>query len=133
MAEPGRGRGVAETVPDAADPRLRSRTLAVPFETVWQAAGRLAAGGLRRWSLDSSDDQAGVIVATARGLGKTEHQVTITIGLDQDAQTVVHVRVMAKGSGADLGRAARRLRRFMTALDKALARAAKRPPAGRGV
>jgi hypothetical protein len=117
---PGRRRGRAETSPDAVDPRLRPRTLAVPFETVWQAAGRLVSGGLRRWSLQHADDREGIIEALARGLGSAEHDVVIRIGLDADAQTTVTASVTARQDGADYGRAERRLLGFLTALDEAV-------------
>jgi hypothetical protein len=118
--------GRAATSADAADPVLRDRLLAVPFEAVWQAAGRLAAGGLRGWSLVSSDDQDGVIEATATGLGGGWHDVRVDIGLDDNGQTYVRAVIEARQPGADYGRARRRLRRFMKALDASLARSPRR-------
>lgn len=126
MSATGR-RGFAATAPTAADPRLRGRTYAIPFEDVWQAALRLAAGGLPRWSLRSHDDGAGVIHAQARGLTGVIHGIVIRIVLDDDAQTRVDAEAVAEGS-RDLGAARRRLIRFFTALDRAVSRPSTRTP-----
>jgi hypothetical protein len=126
----GRRRGRAETSPVARDPRLRPRVLAVPFDVVWQAAGRLASGGLRGWSLQHADDHEGVIEAFIRSLGGAEHEAVIRVGLDADAQTTVTATVTARRDGADYGRAERRLRRFLSGLDAALERAARTRGAG---
>jgi hypothetical protein len=116
----------------AADPRLRSRTYAIPFEQVWQAALRLTGGGLRGWTAVAANDGEGEITAIARGLSGAEHDVHVHISLDEDAQTVVQAEVTARKPGADYGRAGRRLRRLLTALDRAVAApAAARRTAGR--
>jgi hypothetical protein len=120
-------RGRAASGDGATDPRLRSRVYAIPFEQVWQAALRLAGGRLRGWSTVHADDHEGTITAVARGLAGAEHDVLIRIGLDADAQTVVEAEVTARKPGSDLGRAGRRLRRFLCALDAAAAPAANRP------
>jgi hypothetical protein len=122
MARAGRPRGRAETSPDEQDPRLRPRVLAIPFETVWQAAGRLLSGGLRGWTLQHADDQEGTIEAFVRGMGGAEHDILVRIRLDQDAQTLVTASVTARSDSADFGRAERRLLRFLDALDEALDR-----------
>jgi hypothetical protein len=124
-----RRRGFAATAPDSPDPELRGRVYAVPFEVVWQAALNLARGGLPRWSIESADDHEGIIEAYARGRFGAEHGIIIRIGLDADAQTTVAVSVLCR-TGRDLGRARRRLRRFLRALDE-LARTASRRTAGR--
>lgn len=121
----------AATAADAEDPVLRHRVLAVPFEDVWQAALGLVSGGLRGWQLVHADDHDGFIEGTARGLGSTLHNVRIDIMLDADAQTVVRAVVAAQKPGADFGRARRRLRRFMTALDARIAKVPLPRPAGR--
>ena len=126
MSEPRRGH--ARTAPDAADPRLRGRTCAVPFDDVWSAATALAGGGLRGWSITTQDDDAGMITARA-GAGAMigeGHEVRITIGLDENAQTRIDAEAEAVAPATDFGRAARCLHRFFTALDKTLARQPRR-------
>ncbi|CAN5893357.1 hypothetical protein BH23GEM9_BH23GEM9_02500 [soil metagenome] len=120
MTEADRRPAIAATAADAADPRLRSRTYAVPFEAVWRASLRLAGGGLRGWSTHSADDHDGVIRASASSLLGGEHDIEIRIGLDADAQTVVDATATVR-SGRDFGRARRRLQRFLLALDRATA------------
>jgi len=119
-------RGLTETEvttdPAAADDRLRGRTYAIPFEDVWSAANRLVRGELSRWSLHSADDQAGVIVGSARPLlwGKPCF-VRIDVGLDENAQTRVDGWTRSGGKRGDLGRGRRALGRFFRSLDGALA------------
>ncbi|HEV8693938.1 MAG TPA: DUF1499 domain-containing protein [Lysobacter sp.] len=110
----------AETSPHDADPRLRGRTYAIPFEQVWQAVGRLASGGLRRWRLIASDDHDGIIHAEARTLFGKVDDVLITISLDADAQTRVDVQARARQRSGDLGRNARRIGKFCRSLDQRL-------------
>jgi hypothetical protein len=111
----------AHTSPEAGDPRLRGRTYAVPFEQVWQAALRLADGGLGGWVLVSADDQAGVINAeAANALLRRTDDVEVRILLDADAQTRVDARSVSRVEKADLGANARRLVRFFDGLDRAL-------------
>jgi hypothetical protein len=104
---------------------MRSRTYAIPFEQVWQAATRLADGGLRGCSMSTADDLEGVITAEVRGLTGVMHDVTLHLGLDNDAQTYVEALVVARKPGSDFGRARRRLRRVLLALDRALAGSAR--------
>lgn len=112
-------RDVAATEPEHVDPRLRGRTYAVPFDRVWRAALDIASGGIRRWTVLESDDDAGVIRARAgRLLGGDPADVTITIVLDQDAQTRVDARSASAGRGPDLGANARRIARFFRELDE---------------
>jgi hypothetical protein len=112
----------AATEPGARDPRLRGRTYAVPFETVWQAALKLAGGGLRRWKVTSADDQDGVIRATAKTFVlRYTDDVTIHIALDEDAQTRVDMTSASRKGVGDFGLNARRIARFFRALDRALA------------
>jgi uncharacterized protein (DUF1499 family) len=119
-------RNVAQTAPDEPDPRLRGRTYAIPFDRVWEAARRLANGGLRRWHVVESDDYEGVIRATSTTFAlRMVDDVEIRIGLDQNAQTRVDVRSASRKGVADLGTNARRIGRFLRALDKQLTRDAK--------
>jgi hypothetical protein len=124
-------RGYAETAADCVDPRLRGRTYAIPFDIVWQAACRLAGGGIARWSMVNADDHDGVINAGADSLFGAGHDVMIRITLDMDAQTRVDAAAAARKPGSDMGRAARCLRRFFVALDRNLASVQRRRPAGR--
>lgn len=131
---PTRPRGSAATAAHSSDPELRGRTYAIPFDTVWEASLRLAGGGLRRWTVLEADDQVGFIKAETRALiGGSEHDIHISITLDQDAQTRVDATAQARKPDWDLGAARRRLRRFFGALDRALAGARTgRSHAGRG-
>ncbi|HSJ09950.1 MAG TPA: DUF1499 domain-containing protein [Longimicrobiales bacterium] len=126
-----RRRGHSETSRSSEEPYLRGRTLAIPFEDVWSAAHALAAGGLRRWTVDSADDTEGVIHATSRSLRGIEHDVVIRVSLDSNAQTRVDASATARKPGMDFGAASRRVRRFFHALDNALARTPRRGTAHR--
>jgi hypothetical protein len=111
----------AATDVDAPDPALRGRTYAIPFETVWQAAVGLAGGGVRGWSIESADDQVGVVKAHARGgLLRPEVDIRISIRLDRNAQTRVDLFVRARSEGRDLGRSRRLVIRFVSRLDRRL-------------
>jgi len=108
----------AETHPQASDPRLRGRTYAISFDRAWLAALALASGGARRWALVSEDDQAGVLVATARTLiSRRTGDARVDIGLDDHGQTRVDIRVVMRGRRGDLGAAARIVGAFVRALD----------------
>lgn len=119
MARALTGRGAA-TDASSDDPRLRGRTYAIPFERVWQGALGLAQR-LRGWTVHSSDDIEGTIRAEVRSfLGFTD-DVVIHVTLDPDGQTRVELVSEARaGHGGDLGRNARRIGRFLRALDKRL-------------
>src|SRR6185503_7158193 len=111
----------AETHPRAEDRRLRGRTYAIPFDRVWNAALALCGGGLRGWSVMSADDREGIIRAQAlTRLFRRPHDVRITIGLDENGQTRVDVASILMRSKRDLGANARRIERFITALDAKL-------------
>jgi hypothetical protein len=130
MSSPRRP-GFAQTSANAADPELRGRTYAIPFDAVWQATLRLAGGGLRGWTVVAADDTAGSVFATARGVTGAMHDIGIEVSLDDDAQTRVDARAAAR-SAPDLGRSRRRLRRFFRALDRKLQRLPRSaPPASR--
>jgi uncharacterized protein (DUF1499 family) len=114
------------TASDHFDPRLRGRTYAIPFEQVWQAARALAGGGLRRWKIIESDDYEGVINAEARTLLlRYVDDVRITISLDENGQTRVDLVSASRKGSADLGTNARRVGRFLRALDRKLQPARK--------
>lgn len=120
---------VAETSPDAEDPRLRGRTYTIPFEDVWRAALSLASGGLRGWHLVSADDREGLIVAEAKTLVfRFVDDVRIRIALDADAQTRVDARSASRAGRVDFGTNARRIARFGRRLDRQLRKLPPRPP-----
>jgi hypothetical protein len=115
-------RGSAATAARSADPELRGRTYGIPFEDVWQACLHLAERRLRGWSVREADDQVGIIRAETRSLFGSEHDVTISVTLDPNAQTRVDATAAARKPDWDLGAARRRLIRFYRALDRTLAR-----------
>lgn len=111
----------AGTDPAATDRRLRGRTYAIPFDTVWQAAWRLAGGEIHGWSMLSSDDQLGVIEAVSRTLIlRKEQDVRIEIRLDENAQTRVDAWSSSRIVRGDLGRNRRTIGKFMKRLDRVL-------------
>jgi len=103
------------------DPRIRGRTYAIPFETVWRAAVGLAEGGLLGWRILSADANAGVIdaEATSRVL-RRRSSVRIQVTLDEDAQTRVDLEVRAlTGRFPQWGRNARFVGAYLLGLDRA--------------
>ena len=119
-------RGLTETQvgtdPTSTDRRLQGRTYAIPFETVWRAATRLVGGELEGWTLDTADDQEGVIVGSTKpSLLGGPSEVRIEIGLDENAQTRVDAWSGSSGKRGDLGRNRRIIGRFFTSLDRTLA------------
>jgi hypothetical protein len=117
----GLTRNQAETDPHAADPRLRGRTYAIPFDRVWNAALELCGGGLKGWSVLSADDEEGSIRGQAlTRLLKRPIDVRVRIGLDGNGQTRVDVAAILLNQKRDLGANVRRIHRFMEALDAKL-------------
>lgn len=114
--------GHESTAPDHPDPRLRGRTLGVPFDRVWTEALGLAqkrAG----WTVTGADDLEGVIRAEARTLVfRFVDDVEIRIGLDRDGQTRVDMTSASRVGKSDMGTNARRIDFFLRALDRRLAR-----------
>jgi hypothetical protein len=124
----GLTRNTAFTAADSRDRRLRGRTYAVPFDTVWRAALGLVDGGLRGWSVLGADDEEGVIEGAIHGrLRRFNSAVTIRISLDRDAQTRVDGLAASVTGQADLGTNARRLGRFFRSLDQSIESASGRP------
>lgn len=112
----------AFTDPESPDPRLRGRTYAVPFTQVWDAALQTAQR-TRGWTLVSSDARAGEIVAEARTpLWKFIDDVWVRLSLDENGQTRVDVASASRKGSGDLGTNARRIARFLHALDARLSR-----------
>lgn len=108
----------AFTDDESPDPRLRPRTYAVPFAVVWDAALEIARG-TPGWAVTASDSLAGEIVAEATTrMWKLVDDVWIRISLDEDGQTRVDVTSASRVGRADLGTNARRIARFLHALDR---------------
>lgn len=118
----------AETRPEAADPDLRGRTWAVPFEDVWEAAVELAGGGLPGCSLRRANDRDGIIIAEARARFAGVSDFTISVTLDADAQTRVDARSISREDRADLGSNARRIRQFFDLLEERITHRRGEPP-----
>lgn len=108
----------AFTDDEASDPRLRVREYAVPFAAVWDAALAVA-GRTRGWTVTASDPVKGEIVAEAQTrLWKFVDDVWIRISLDEDGQTRVDMASASRKGSGDLGTNARRIARFLHALDR---------------
>ena len=113
-------RNRAWTDPESPDRRLRGREYAVPFSTVWQAALETARG-TKRWTIVQAEARRGEIQAEARtGLWKFVDDVWIRISLDELGLTRVDVSSQSRVGRADLGTNARRIARFLHALDRRL-------------
>jgi len=128
------GAPFAETSPEAADPRLRGRTLAIPFDRVWRVAVGLADGGIRGWRLVDADDREGIVRAEASSFLGGSADLLIRVGLDGNGQTRVDARSTSRRARSDFGANARRIAAFFRALDRSLlARGASpRGPVHRG-
>lgn len=122
----------AATTPDADDPRLRGRTYAIPFDTVWREAVALATARLPEWNLLLADDREGLIRASVTWKRfNIVTDITIHIVLDMNAQTRVDARAVSRVRRGDLGASVRHLDRFFRALDRAVTAAAPAPVAAR--
>ncbi len=109
------------TYPQSPDPRLRGRTYAIPFETVWQGLLGLGGGGLKGWGIESADDQHGLIRAAVKGgFLRPEIAIRIDVGLDENAQTRVDLIAATRTEGAALGRSRRLIASFTRHLDQKL-------------
>lgn len=111
----------ARTDPASEDARLLGRTYAIPFETVWQASTSLANRRIRGWTLMNANDKTGRIDALTRTLfRKTETEVVVTIGLDENAQTRVDLAAKTRTERGDFGLSRRLIGRFLERLDREL-------------
>lgn len=107
----------ARTDAGADDPRLRGRTYAIPFETVWQACLR-AGRELPGWSVHRSDDRAGSIrCVVASGVLFPAVYVDVEVGLDSNGQTRVDVEATSASERSNLGRSRRLVIRFVAQVD----------------
>ena len=113
-------RNRAFTQPESDDPRLRGRSYAVPFARVWNAA-LIVAQRTRGWTIVTSDPRAGEIVAEARTpVWNFTDDVWVRLSLDEDGLTRVDLASASRKGSADLGTNARRIARFLHALDRHL-------------
>ena len=120
-------RNRAWTDPESPDRRLRGRAYAVPFTEVWRAALETARAR-PRWTVTEASARDGVIEAEARtALWRFVDDVSVRVWLDDAGATRVDVTSASRVGSADLGTNARRIARFLHALDRRLL-----PRAGRG-
>lgn len=115
--------GRVTTSLDAANPVLRGRTYAIPFDTVWSAALDVVTR-LPGWVLTGADDHDGVIEFERRArMGRKERGGRVWICLDPHGQTRVDLRIDTPRL-ADLLRAPRlsttTVARFLNRLDTAV-------------
>lgn len=109
------------TDPWSEDPRLWGRTYAIPFARVWKAARALADGGIRGWTLIRDDDGEGIMQAVSlTWLRKKLDEVTVTIRLDENAQTRVDMRCRRAEGASRRRRHPRMIDRFLKRLDTAV-------------
>jgi uncharacterized protein (DUF1499 family) len=88
---------------------------------VWKAALRLAATGIRGWTVTHADDQSGVIQVEAKTLLlRSVDDVRIDVTLDENGQTRVDLVSASRRGKGDLGKNARRVGRFLKRLDRKL-------------
>lgn len=110
----------AATDARSGDPRLIGRTYAISFEKVWSGALDLA-GSRRGWAVTHSDDAIGCIQAEVTTLFfRFVDDVEIRIFLDENAQTRIDLLSTSRKGRADFGTNARRIGRFLKALDRKL-------------
>ena len=109
------------TDPWSEDPRLWGRTYAIPFGKVWEAARTISDGGVRGWTLIRDDDREGVIQAVSLTWPRKQlDEVTITVRLDENAQTRVDMRCRRAQGTPERRRHRRMIDRFLDRLDQAV-------------
>jgi uncharacterized protein (DUF1499 family) len=115
-------RNRAYTHPEAADPRLRGRAYPIPFSRVWEAVLEVARTR-PRWTVVETHPGAGELHAEARTLfWRFTDDVWIRVSLDASGLTRVDLTSASRVGGADFGVNARRIARFLHALDRHLRR-----------
>lgn len=120
-------RNAAETRQDAADARLRGRVYDLPFARVWQAVLHTA-GSLPGWRVTHADPARGLLRAEDRTtVFRFTDEISVHVRLDDEGRTRVDARSASRVGRADFGANARRLHRFLRALDRRLAEAAAEP------
>ncbi len=110
----------AFTDPRSEDPRLRGRTYDVPFAVVWNAV--LAEVESRpRWTLVEARPVEGEVQAEARTrVWRFTDDVWIRLSLDFRGQTRLDMVSASRVGRGDLGTNARRIARFLHAVDRRL-------------
>ena len=109
----------AHTHPQHPDESLRGRTYSIPFAQVWKATEALATGGLRGWTTLMADEDLGILRAECQGvLARSSDEVEVRISLDENGQTRVDMSSTSQVTRGDLGRNARRIKKFFRALDR---------------
>ncbi len=115
----GLSKNRAVTHPRHDDPTLRGRTYAIPFAEVWKATVALASGGLRGWTLVQADEDLGILEAESKSLlFRLVGDVRVKVSLDEFGQTRVDLISSSRVGRGDLGKNARRVRKFFRVLDK---------------
>jgi hypothetical protein len=116
-------RNRAWTDPDAPEPWRRGRAYAIPFSRVWSAV-RDTARERTRWTLTGEDARRGELNVEARSLlwGFVD-DVWIRVSLDPHGLTRVDLKSQSRVGRMDLGVNARRIARFLHALDRRLGEA----------
>jgi uncharacterized protein (DUF1499 family) len=113
-------RNVAETSPNAEDPRLRTRLYALSRETVWITVQQLA-GTRQGWTVIEADPAEGTLKAEARTrLIKFVDDVTIRVRPANGQRISVDLHSRSRVGKADFGTNARRIGAFLEELDRAL-------------
>jgi len=111
----------AATSADSVDPALRGRTYTIPFDRVWSAIIALADGGMKGWRVTRADPSSGVIEAEAETrFRKRVDDIRFRIGLDSAGWTRLDLVSASRSAGADFGVNRRRIRTFLTHLDRKL-------------
>lgn len=114
-------RNVAETSPNAEDPRLRTRLYSLSRETVWNSVQQVAA--LQPgWTVTKRDPVEGTLEAEARTrFLKLVEDVTIRVRPASGQRVSVDVLSRSRVGKGDFGTNARRIHRYLEALDGTLA------------
>ena len=113
-------RNVAETRPNANDPRLRTRLYPLSLETVWGAVVRLV-DAQEGWTVRDCRPDSGLIEVEARTrLLRFTDDVTIRVRPGSGRRIAVDLTSRSRLGKADLGTNARRIGRFLDALDAEL-------------
>lgn len=112
----------AQTRPDHRDPRLRGRTLPLPFAELWPVVVETAER-MPRWTVVEADPAKGTLRAEARTvLWRFTDDVEVRVSLDEHGMTRVDLRSSSRVGSGDLGVNARRIARFLHRLDRRLRR-----------
>lgn len=112
---------VAETKPNATDPRLRTRLYPLSLETVWGAVVRLV-DAQEGWTVRDVRPDSGLIEVEARTrLLRFTDDVTVRVRPGSGRRIAVDLTSRSRLGKADLGTNARRIGRFLEALDAELA------------